>query len=141
MSSSNRWLKINAQYIVKIEMRYLLPCGKNFAYISLKVSSCTIPPGHSWKKEQYTKIRFFNFIIAWSIKYNIWISQIFMIKVEIISININIIYQNYLECVPIIRWANFDALYIETNAWIFYMLCVPRKERLAKITYLKTQKL
>ena len=30
----------------------LLPCGKNFAYISLNVSSCTIPPGHCWKRRE-----------------------------------------------------------------------------------------
>ena len=31
---------------------HLLPWGKNFPYISLKVSSCTIPSGHSWKKKK-----------------------------------------------------------------------------------------
>ena len=34
----------------------LLPCGKNFAYISLNVSSCTIPPGHSWKEDKQNQI-------------------------------------------------------------------------------------
>ena len=37
---------------VNRDIDILLPCGKNFAYISLKVSSCTIPPGHSWKWEE-----------------------------------------------------------------------------------------
>ena len=48
--------------ISSIQHKYLLPYGKNFSYISLKVSSLTNPLGHSWRH-----LNFILPIICWLI--------------------------------------------------------------------------